>query len=154
MTFLLAIDPAAERPVSNTGWALGEFSEEEPFALIESGVVEGGFLGFTQSKNLHKFIRAAEVLVCEKYITYNKAGDPTPMLIEGAVRYLRPGVVLQPSSILGKNGLVPDSLVKAYGVYRAAGHHKDELSAIKHALHFVIASRHKPTLLKVRGLSY
>lgn len=148
MTSLLAIDPAAERSVSCTGWAIGEFSEAQPFALTGSGVVEGGFNGFCAATNLHKLLRAADVVVVEHYVVYNKNGDPSPLLAEGVVRFLRPDAVLQRSS--GKNTLVPDDKLKALGLWSTKGHHHDQREAIRHALVYLVQSRHRPTLRQLR----
>lgn len=162
MTTILAIDPAAETPTSDTGWALALFSETEPFELLNSGVIHGGFEGFCRIHNELLEIRLlmSEVgldpdrVVVENYIPYNSLGDSSPRLIEGVVRFLRPDAVLQPSSVLSEKGLVPDSLLKAMGLWSTLGHHNDEVSAIKHALHYVLASRHKPTLKAIRNLDY
>ena len=147
MTSLLAIDPSAERAVSCTGWAFGEFSETQPFTLLAKGAVEGGFKGFCASE-LIELIKAAGIVVCEHYVVYNKDGDPTPLLTEGVVRYLRPDTVLQPSS--GKNTLVPDEALKRLGLWSTTGHHHDEREAVRHALVYLATSRHKPTLRALR----
>lgn len=145
---LLAIDPAAERAVSSTGWAYGEFSDDTAFNLLASGTTDRGFAGFCADVNLHKLIRAADVLVVEHYVVYNKNGDPTPLLAEGVVRFLRPDAVLQRSS--GKNTLVPDAALKKLGLWSTAGHHHDEREAVRHALVYLVSDYHRPTLGALR----
>ena len=141
MTTLLAIDPAAEREVSDTGWVLLEFDDDTPATKVDGGVVHGGFAGFVQWT---KHMPASDITVCEKYVVFNRAGDPSPLLIEGVVRYLRPDVVLQPSS--GKNTAVPDKVLKRLGLWSTAGHHRDEREAARHGVWYLFKNRHKPTL--------
>lgn len=152
MTTLLAIDPCAERPVSNTGWAFGRFTDTEPFVLLDSGVVEGGFNGLCETLQwalgaIHPLraalIRDASIVVVEHYIAYNKAGDISPVLAEGVVRYFRPDAVLQPSNALS---YVSDGMLKAQGIYSTEGHHRDVNSAVKHALAYLRNAGHRPTL--------
>ncbi len=149
MTTILAIDPCAEREVSCTGWAFGEYEPQTPFRLLGSGVIEGGFAGFAEEvqhniKGLGTLLRNANVALVEHYVPYNKAGDVTPLLAEGVVRCVRPDVVLQPSSALS---LVSEVQAKAlYPGIRAQGHHRDNLSALRHILAYLVRSRHKPTL--------
>lgn len=136
---LLSIDPAAEREISDTGWVLLRYDDNTPATLVDGGVVHGGFEGF-RTWNLP----TSDVTVCEKYVVFNKAGDPSPMLIEGVVRYLRPDVVLQPSS--GKNTAVGNDVLKRLGLYSTTGHHADEREAARHGVWYLKKARHVPTL--------
>lgn len=150
MTQLLAIDPAAETTVSDTGWALFEVPDEAPAELMESGVIHGGFNGFCADTDFTTFLKnGPEIVVCEQYKVFNRAGDPSPMLIEGVVRYLRPDVVLQPST--GKNTLVSNEEMKHYGVYSTVGHHQDLRESVRHALVYLVKSKHLPTLRKLKA---
>ncbi len=148
MTTILAIDPSAERAVSSTGWAFGEFSEAQPFVRVSSGVTEGGFAGFCADNELEGLLKTAGVVVCEHYVVFNRAGDPTPLLVEGVVRFVRPDTVLQGAS--GKNTLVPDAALKKLGLWSTSGHHHDEREATRHLLVYLVASRHLPTLRALR----
>lgn len=153
---VLAIDPAAEREQSDTGWALGTFSEDEPLEIIDSGVVHGGFDGFvsqlgqTQDEmtTLQIKIMHAKIIICEKFVVWEPRADSTPRLIEGIVRYLRPDTVLQPAS--GKNTLVPDLFLKKQGHWgtqsSGAGHHRDRVEAIRHIYVYLAKNYHIPTL--------
>lgn len=138
---VLAIDPAAEAAVSDTGWAVLEYEPDgtgEPL-LVACGYVSGGYVGFTKWE-----LPEYDVLVCEKYVPYNRKADPTPLLVEGVVRYLEPDTVLQRSSALS---MVPDKRLKALGWYKTSGHHRDVNSAIKHALYYLRSCGHRGTVL-------
>ena len=154
MTTILAIDPCAEREVSCTGGAFGEYEPQTPFRLLGSGVIEGGFAGFAEEvqhniKGLGTLLHNTNVALVEHYVPYNKSGDVTPLLAEGVVRCVRPDVVLQPSSALA---LVSEAQAKALcPEIRAQGHHRDNLSALRHILAYLAKSRHKPTLRALRG---
>lgn len=139
MTRLLSIDPAAERAVSDTGWALLEYTDDTPATLVDGGVVHGGFEGFRQWT-----MPESDITVCEKYVKFRAQGDPTPLLIEGVVRYLRPDVRLQPSS--GYKTAVPDEVIKRLGLWTTEGHHADMRSALRHALWYLKTTLHRPTL--------
>lgn len=149
MTTILAIDPCAEREVSCTGWAFGEYEPQTPFRLLGSGVIEGGFEGFVEEVQhrlvgLGALLQNADEALVEHYVPYNKSSDVTPLLAEGVVRCVRPDVVLQPSSALA---LVSEAQAKAlYSEIRAQGHHRDNLSALRHLLAYLVQNRHKPTL--------
>lgn len=148
---ILALDPAAARGVSNTGWAFGTYSDTEAFALLSSGVVEGGYDGFCDEVNVRRLLNAADVVVCEKYVPYKQA-DPSPMKIEGVVNFLRRDAVMQPAS--GKNTICPDTLLKALGLWSTTGHHHDEREAVRHALVYLIKSKNIPTLNLVRKATF
>jgi len=158
MHSILAIDPCAERSVSDTGWAFGLWDDDMPLEFTAGGVISGGFDGFVAATQTVQeedgwfyddYLMAAGVVVCEHYVQYNKLGDATPLLTEGVVRYLRPDTVLQPSS--GKNTLVSDTDLRRYGVYGTEGHHHDQREATRHALVYLAKQRHVPTLRKLKG---
>lgn len=146
MTRILSIDPAAERSISDTGWAYGAFLDDEPLSIIDSGVIHGGFNGFTTNYQfLNQLITDADIVVCEHFVPWEPKADSTPLLIEGVVRYLRPDVVLQSSS--GYKTAVPDRVLKVLGMWSTTGHHQDERSAIRHMLMYMKHLPHKPTLI-------
>lgn len=145
---ILALDPAAERSVSCTGWSYGTFSDDEAFSVVASGVITGGFKGFCDDWAIKRLLNASNVIVCEKYIPFKKAGDPSPMKIEAVIQYVRPDTVLQPST--GKNTIVPDALLKALGLWTTTGHHHDEREATRHALVYLVKQKHPATLELVK----
>lgn len=148
MTLLLSLDPAAERAVSDTGWALLQYDDNTPATLVDGGVVHGGFNGFRDARTetvRSDHLANADIVVCEHYVVFNRAGDPTPMLIEGIIRDTRPDTVLQPSS--GYKTAVPDAALKNLGLWTTEGHHADMRSALRHAVWFLKKNLHRPTLL-------
>lgn len=159
MTTILSLDPGAERTVSDTGYCYGEFEDNKPFRLLDSGVVHGGFNGFVRSAKsfgkLEPYIFTADIVVCEQFISWEPRADSTPRLIEGVVRYLRPDAVLQPAS--GKNTLVPNKFLRAQGYWgtkgTGAGHHRDRVEAIRHAYFYLARNSHIPTLRELEGVS-
>lgn len=149
MTYIISMDPAAENSVSDTGYCLAHYTDEAPLTIIDSGTLPGGFQGFCDVVHGNGTVSAwlrfkADVVVCEKFVPYNKLADSTPLLIEGVIRYLRPKTILQPAS--GKNSLVPDSFLKDMGLWVSEGHHKDEREAIRHAYYYLAKTEHIPTL--------
>ena len=148
MTTLLAFDPAAERRVSDTGWAWGYFDDTTPFTLQGGGVIHGGFEGFCQWVREHKY-PVVDTTIVEHFIMFNRKADPTPLLVEGVIRFRWPDTVLQPST--GKNTLVSDDELKAYGLWDTIGHHRDFVEASRHALVYLVKQRHVPTLRKLKA---
>lgn len=146
VTRLLAIDPAAEREVSDTGVVVVEYTAATTPVLVYAEAVHGGYEGF---RKWASDAPQADIVVCEKYVPFRAQGDPSPMLIEGVVRYLWPDVVLQPSS--GKNSMIPDKVLKGLGMWSTEGHHKDVREAARHALVYLFKERHRPLLKEVSG---
>lgn len=138
---LLAFDPAAEVAVSDTGYALFEYTADAPPTFVQSGVIHGGFEGF--SNWLRTTPLEADTVVCEQFIHYNAAADISPLLIEGAIRSYYKDVVLQPSSALG---MVSEAQIKALNMWSEEGHHADANSATRHAIFYLRSVRHTPTL--------
>lgn len=148
MTTILSLDPGAERAISDTGYCYGEFEDNKPFRVLDSGVVHGGFNGFISGLNgidtLSNLIFIADIVVCEQFISWEPRADSTPRLIEGVVRYLRPDVVLQPSS--GYKTAVSDDVLKRLGLWTTEGHHADSRSATRHLIMYLKNNLHRPTL--------
>lgn len=138
---LLAFDPAAEASVSDTGFALLEYTENTAPRIIQAGVVHGGYEGFTGWLRDNPI--EVDTVVCEQFIHYNAAADISPLLIEGAIRYVYPDTILQPSSVLG---MVTEQHLKDVGFWTGVGHHQDANSAIRHAVYWLRSQRHTPTL--------
>lgn len=155
MTTLLAIDPAADLSVSDTGFALCYYDEDTPLTVKESGIIEGGFRGFTDVVNgkWGDILETVDEVVCENFISYNPYADHTPLKIIGVIQFLRPDAILQPAS--GKNTVVPNTALKDLGHWKTkgegAGHHRDEVEAIRHAYLHLAKQKHIPTLKKLTG---
>lgn len=124
----------------------GELSPE----VMDSWAVPGGLEGFREWEEHYYYLHAGgETVVCETFVNRNIPGaDLTPVLIEGAVRYLRPDTILQPAA--GKNTAVPDEVLKRLGLYDigTGDHHQDRREAARHAVWFLKKNKHLPTLKK------
>ena len=84
MKYILSIDPGGKPPNGTTGVAL--FRVGARVELVDTWAIEEGAYGFAEwLVNMRYHLRKADTVVCEKYVPYNKAGDPSPMLIEGMV---------------------------------------------------------------------
>lgn len=152
MTTLLSIDPAADDPVSTTGWAIGYYNGVTPLTITDSGIIDRGFQGFSDSAydggSMLPVLEEVDIVICEDYKVFNSFGDPSPLKIIGVVQFLRPDTVLQLPS--GKNTMVPDSFLKEQGHWHTkangGGHHRDRTEAIRHAYYYLVRQKHLPTL--------
>lgn len=149
MRTILAFDPAAERAISDTGYAVLRYTDTAEAEVVASGVIHGGFDGFSRAVRKPEFTVGAltyqpDVVVCEKFVKYRAVADPTPLLVEGVIRHIWPEVVLQPST--GKNTLVPNDKLKEWGLWKSVGRHADEREAIRHAFVYLVNQRHRATL--------
>lgn len=145
MTLLLGIDPGGTG--GHTGAVLLEYTAQTAPVLVNSWAVPGDMDSFREWWQ-SPFERMT--VVCEKFVNRNIAGaDLTPLLFEGAVRYLVPDVVLQPAS--GKNSAVDDAAMARLGFSKkefAGDHHQDRWEALRHSLWYLKKQRHLPTLKK------
>lgn len=166
MTTILSIDPGGSKK-GETGIAFGYYEDDKPYELTDSWAVPNNIDGFrewfyntehayyTNQRAIQLLDRngnydgysPVDIVVCEKWVDRGIRGaDRSPMLVEGAVRFLWPDAVMQGAS--GKNTAVSDLALKNLGVYTAGGHHRDILEATRHAVWYVKNQRHMPTLLK------
>lgn len=160
---VLAIDPGSSKAqVSHTGIVLLSGTK-----LLDSWAVPNGVDGFrTWMKRHHSFATGHNMatggvfdlddyqgywqldhIVCEQFVDRQVRGaDRTPMLVEGAVRFLWPDVVLQSAS--GYKTAVPDDVLKALDLWKFPGkdHHDDRRAAARHAIRF-LKNRHDPDVL-------
>lgn len=150
---MLVIDPGGAGK-GETGivylW-LGMDGELPPEVLNSWAVPDGleGFREWATSPAGHFPLNTVDFVVCETFVNRNIPGaDLTPVLIEGAVRYLRPDTILQPAA--GKNTAVPDEVLKRLGLYDlgTGDHHQDRREAARHAVWFLKKNKHLPTLKK------
>ena len=143
---LLAIDTPAEGAVSDAGFVWLDVHDDRLPEVIRAEVVHGGFDGFVRNPALKEWLAEPDTVVCEKYVVFGP-GDSTPRLAEGVVRYLRPDVVLQPST--GYKSIVTDTFLKKHGYWtsgKEAGHHAELRSAVRHGLHYLAKQSHRPLL--------
>ena len=146
---LLGIDPGGTGK-GHTGivylW-LGEDGRLPP-VVLETWAVPGGLEGFREWAEHYYLLAGANTVVCETFVNRNIPGvDLTPVLIEGAVRYVRPDTILQPAA--GKNTAVPDKVLDRLGLLDIgkSDHHRDRREAARHAIWYLKKVQHMPTLL-------
>jgi len=149
MTVILSIDPGG-LGAGETGIAVGYIDDTTPYELMDTYAVPDNLDGFRMWYYALVPGRTYDVVVCEKWVDRNIAGaDRSAMLIEGAVRFLWPKVVLQPAS--GKNTAFPDLNMGNLGFYKSdfrGDHHGDRWEALRHGLWWVKKQKHLPTLIK------
>ena len=141
---LLSIDPGGKG--GDTGIVLLRYYDNEPPELVNSWAVGGGLEGFRDwYLNEWHGLRFAGTVIVEQFVHFKAIQiETTPILIEGAVRFLWPNAVLSPAS--GKNTAVPDEAMKRLGLYIAGDHHRDRNEACRHALRWLKNQKHVPTL--------
>lgn len=146
---LLAIDPGGSGK-GETGVVWLALHDDVPPHVFGSWAIPNGLEGFREwatSSEGHFPLHTADVVVCETFVNRNIPGaDLTPLLIEGAVRFVRADTVLQPAS--GKNTAVPDSALENLGLLDVGrgDHHQDRREAARHAVWFLKKNKHLPTV--------
>lgn len=153
---VLAIDPGSSRSEKSvTGIVFMNGTQ-----LWDSWAVLGGINGFREWYKGSGFyahhdtpgicypaVHEPMTVVCEQFVDRQVRGaDRSPMLVEGAVRFLWPNVVLQSAS--GYKSAVPDDVLKALNLWTFPGkdHHDDRRAAARHAIRF-LKNRHDPEVL-------
>lgn len=148
MTLILGIDPGGTG--GHTGAVLLHYLYGDPPSLIDSWAIPGDMDSFREWWQSEALGYGFDTVVCEMFVNRNKPGaDLTPMLFEGAVRYLVPDVVLQPAA--GKNTAVDDTAMSNLGFTKSmfkGDHHGDRFEALRHVMWYLKKQRHRPTLLK------
>lgn len=147
---LLSLDPGSSRhATSHTGAVLFSVPRDEPAFVDSSWAVRGGLDGFREWVEESDLLEWADSVIVEQFVDRQIAGaDRTPMLIEGAVRFLRPDAILSPPS--GYKQAVPDRVLKQFDCWFEGDHHNDRRSAARHALRW-LRSNHMPTAKKGWG---
>lgn len=144
---LLSIDPGSSKAaVSHTGIVLLDVPTSAQATLVESLAVPNGLVGFRDWYFAEQ--PKPDLVVCEEFVNRNIRGaDISPLLTEGAVRFLWPEAVLQPAA--GKNTAVSDKALANLGFSKSAfggDHHQDRWEALRHAVWFLKKRKHLPTL--------
>ena len=160
---LLAIDPGSTRSdKSTTGIVYLEGLE-----LKDSWSVPNGISGFRDWANLCLGVDFPydvwlydswffnSTVVCETFVDRQVRGaDRSPMLIEGAVRFLWPDAVLQ--SAAGYKTQMPDEAMNALGFTKSTfpgDHHADRWAALRHALLYLRRQKDPTVLAALRSLT-
>lgn len=145
--WVLSIDPGGKG--GDTGIVLLGYTPETRPVLVDSWAVKDELRGFRDWYDW--FIgeaygpEYAHTVIVERFVHFKAVQiETTPILIEGAVRFIWPNAVLSPAS--GKNTAVPDEAMKRLGLYIAGDHHRDRNEACRHALRWLKNQKHVPTL--------
>ena len=146
---ILSIDPGGKG--GDTGIVFLEYTPETPPVLLDSWAVPNGLDGFREW-HLSTWLTTNLTVIVEQFVHFKAVQiETTPILIEGAVRFIWPNAVLSPAS--GKDTQMPDAVMGNLGFCKATvkgDHHGDRWSALKHALRWLKHQKHVPTL---RGFS-
>ena len=145
--WLLSIDPGGKG--GDTGIVLLRYRDDEAPALVNSWAVGDGLNGFRDwYLNVWYGLGIADTVIVEQFVHFKAVQiETTPVLIEGAVRFIWPNAVLSPAS--GKDTAVPDWAMDNLGFSRAdfgGDHHADRYQACRHAIRWLKNQGHKPTL--------
>lgn len=163
MRTILSLDPSGD-PRGHTGIVLLGYTETEPVTLLGAWAEPGGVDAFrdwylrTVSQN--KYVETPPAFPCEptdqfcidtvvveQFVDRQIRGaDRSPMLVEGVVRFLWPGVHLSPAS--GYKTAVPDAALKNLGLWLTGDHHNDRISAARHGVRWLKKQGHVPTIRK------
>lgn len=152
MSLYLGIDPAGKAGTrGHTGIVLIE-AGDNPARLVDSWAVRGSVEGFYDWSSEHEHFWVPELaksyfdditVIVEQFVDMQIMGaDRSPLLIEGAVRFLRPDAVLSPPS--GYKKAVPDEVLKRMGFWFTGDNHNDRNSAARHVLRH-LRKNHLPT---------
>lgn len=146
--YLLSIDPSGD-PRGHTGIVLLSYDQDTPATLDESWAIPGGLPEFTKWYNEYNTYSPVgwkdTIWVVEQFVDRQIMGaDRSAMLVEGAIRFVRPDVVLSPAS--GYKTAVPDSVLRRLGLWFTGDHHADRNSAARHAIRYLKNQKHIPTL--------
>ena len=149
---LLCIDPGGKG--GDTGIVMIEYGDNMPARAFFSRVVSNGFEGFIDDRTFSFAGYHPDHVVCETFVNRNIPGaDLTPILIEGAVRWIfsYPGkLTLSPAA--GKNSMVTDEVLKKMDMWFPGDHHHDRREAARHGLIWLKnVKKHRPTLEAMYG---
>lgn len=113
----------------------------KPAYLLDSWTVQGGIDGFRE--HMTGALDMADIVIVEHYVDRQIPGaDRSPLLIEGAVRFMRGDAILSAPS--GYKSVVPDNVLEKFDMNFKGDHHADRKAAARHALRWLLQN-HKPT---------
>lgn len=143
MRSLLSIDPGSSRKGirSDTGVVRMAVPVRKPAYLLDSWTVQNGIDGFRE--HMYGVLDMSDIIIVEKFVDRQIPGaDRSPLLIEGAVRFMRGDAVLSPAS--GYKTVVPDEILERFEMNFKGDHHADRKAAARHALRWLLKN-HSPT---------
>lgn len=169
MQHILSIDPSGDIR-GDTGISLIGYDDNTPAHGVASWAIPGGIEAFrTWLDNLtdqfgdYVYIGPTgewaddwlprllgeavriDIVIVEQFINRQiKGADISPLGMQYIVQWVWPNAVLSPAS--GKNTAVPDSVLKALGLYDDKSHHHDVREASRHAVWWLKKQKHLPTL--------
>lgn len=163
MKDIVAIDPGME-----TGFVLAEYNDDEPITIRRAWQTQGGLDGMMESLWNLDIGLSVQTFVFEKFRTsprVYKSDEVEALRIEGAVRLLRPDVVMQYNGAMllagtdhgspGKNKTAADNVLRAMGLWHTgkmigAKDANDVNSAMKHLVAYLRGIGHAPTMEALR----
>jgi hypothetical protein len=86
------------------------------------------------------------LLVIEHFELRGTKADITPVYIEGVVRFYYPDAILQRPSLVFSNKLLNTADLSHFTADFGKDHHKDQISALKHALYYLLTNNHRATI--------
>lgn len=150
---ILSLDPGLA-----SGFALGEFSDTQPYTVVSHGVVDGGCEGFIDWVRPSCYLDIADVVVCERFVidgTHTGVWSPQ---IEGALMALSPTRVVwqlrsDKATLFGQKLAGDRGQTERFNWLRGQGFEGEghTLDAVTHALVYLKRLEHKPTLRKFWG---
>lgn len=150
MTSILSFDPAGKG--GDTGIVVLDYLSTMAPRVRESWAISGGYDAFCDWLRFNEDINP-DVVIVETFIHFKDIHiETTPILIEGAIRYVWPNAVLSPAS--GKNTAMPNDMMERIGFSKkdfAGDHHSDRWEALRHALRYLKNNKHIPTLRLISG---
>lgn len=168
MQHILSIDPSGDIR-GDTGISVIGYDDNTPAHGVASWAIPGGIESFrgwsTEQTNRfagYTYIDPTgewgdgwldedgsavhiDTVIVEQFVNRQiKGADISPLGMQYIVQWVWPDAVLSPAS--GKNTAVPDSVLKALGLYDDKSHHHDVREASRHAVWWLKKQKHLPTL--------
>lgn len=163
MKDILVIDPGME-----TGFVFAEYDDDKPVEIKRAWQKQGGLDGIHNTLWDYDTHLSVQTWVFEKFRTtprVMRADEVEALRIEGAVRLLRPDVVMQYNGAMllagtdhgsaGKNKTAADNVLRKLGLWHTgkmigAKDANDVNSAMKHLVAYLRGIGHAPTMEALR----
>jgi hypothetical protein len=128
---ILSFDPASDKyKQSTTGVVL-----VDDLTLLDYAAVKGGAKGVLEW--IDKIDKTEiDAVIYEDFDDYSTVADSSVKITIGAIRAVFPDAKAQRAA--GYKQIATDEMLKGLGWYKTGGHHKDIVSAARHALYYII----------------